>query len=190
MLPQVPRSATGLYQPVAAARPPEGPGSSNEAMNAARQHPGGSEPASQDDEWESLPHLDSTMLSHPSGGGAAPAVPPIQVKKYSLSHRDQGDLPTIRPQDVPSRAAVAPPVEDPGDHTFAGELPATSGGEQFEDLPTPVKGTPSLRDMGLDPDSEFAEDTNKGDGPRGMPTPGPGGEASVELSDADFEDLL
>ena len=84
----------------------------------------------------------------------------------------------------------SPPVEEPVDHTIAGELPGMPGGSQFEDLPTPVKGTPALRDLGFEPDSEFAEDTNKGDGPRGMPQPGAGGgDASVELSDADFEDL-
>ena len=95
----------------------------------------------------------------------------------------------MRSQDLPPRVAPSPPVEEPVDHTIAGELPAAVGGAQFEDLPTPVKGTP-VRDLGFEPDSEFAEDTNKGDGPRGMAQPTSGGtDASVELGDDDFEDL-
>ena len=169
------RSPTGLLPPIAGPRPGDG-----------RSTP----PEETDDEWESLPHLDSTMLAHP-GGVPAPVMPPVAVRKFSPNLRDHGDLPTVRPQDLPVRGASTPPVEEPVDHTIAGELPAI-GGPQFEDLPTPVKGTVAPRALGFerDSDSEFAEDTNKGDGPRGMAQPTAIGDPSVELSDDDFEDLL
>ena len=40
----------------------------------------GSESENKDEEWESLPHLDSTMLAHP-GGAPAPVMQPVPVKK-------------------------------------------------------------------------------------------------------------
>lgn len=112
----------------------------------------------------------------------------MSVKKPNAGLRDRGDLPTIRPNENPAAVAASLMADESPDHTLANaQVGGLPGSEQFEDLPTPVKG-PSLRDMGVATDSEFAEDTNKGDGPRGMPQPtSGGGDASVELSDDDFE---
>jgi hypothetical protein len=161
-----PRAATGLQVTISGTEPP--PGLGNE-------------------EWESLPHLDSTMLAHPSAGGStAPAAPPTAMRKPGAATRDAGDLPTIRPRDVPRKGGASSGHEEPAERTInEEELPAGTGGE-FEDLPTPVKG-PAVRDVALDSEGEFAEDTNKGDGPRGMTGPGP--DASLELNDDDFESL-
>jgi hypothetical protein len=206
MQPIAPRSATGLQQPV---RSPTGlmspiSGSRLDGRVPTTEEgnaPGGKSAAprqqqvitqaeNKDEEWESLPHLDSTMLAHPGGAPPPPVMPPVVVKKFSPHLRDHGDMPTIRPHDPPPpRLIPSAVVEEPVDHTLAGELPEIGGGSQFEDLPTPVKGTPALNDLGFEPDSEFAEDTNKGDGPRGMPQPGAAGDTSMELSDDDFEDL-
>jgi serine/threonine-protein kinase len=165
------RSLTGLQQPIPV------PHSSDGTIVPTKAGPG------PEDEWESLPHLDSTLLSHPSGGGAGPAVPPVAIKKPSPGLRDRGDLPTLQPAEV-----ARGPALEASDHTITnGELVTVPGASQFEDLPTPVKGTPAPRDLGFEADSEFAEDTNKGDGPRGMVHPG--GDASMELSDDDFEAL-
>ena len=172
--PIVPRP-TGLQAPIAVPRPSDG-----------TIIPSKSGPAP-DDEWESLPHLDSTLLSHPSGGaGVGPAVPPVAIKKPGPGLRDRGDLPTLQPGD----AVAERPGHELPDHTMTnGELLTVPAAAQFEDLPTPVKGTPVPRDLGFAADSEFAEDTNKGDGPRGMVQSPAGGDASVELSDDDFEAL-
>jgi serine/threonine protein kinase len=112
---------------------------------AAVQPPG-------EDEWEALPHLDSTMLAR---GGSLPVVLP----RSALPER-----PAPR-----SETPASGQKFDPLEHTMQTEErdPPTGSAELDDDLPTPVRGT-SLADMGLDSDSEFAEDTDKGDGPKGF----------------------
>ncbi len=111
---------------------------------AAVQPPG-------DDEWEALPHLDSTMLAR---AGSVPVVLP----RSALPER-----PTQRPEP----AAQPGQKFDPLEHTMATENLDPADALQDDDLPTPVRGT-SLADMGIEGDSEFAEDTDKGDGPKGF----------------------
>jgi hypothetical protein len=177
----MPRSPTGLQRPIAALRAPTG-AHAPISPSQPPADPGG-------EEWEDLPHLDSTMLAHPSGGGAGPAVPPVPARKPPTG-RDAGDLPTIRPQDVPRKGGASRGREEPAERTFNEEERAVAPGTgEFEDLPTPVKNTPAVRDVGVPPEGEFAEDTNKGGLPRGMARPPAGGEASVELDDEDFESL-
>lgn len=190
--PVAPRSPTGMLPPIAPRSStgllPQVPLRSPTGLQPALRSPEGS--AGKDDEWEDLPHLDSTILSHPSGGGAAvPAAPPAVAKRPSPVVRDRGDLPTIQPHEAAPAIGVSPRPEEAPDHTLANsDLAGLPGSAQFEDLPTPVKGTPALRDIGVASSSVFEEDTNKGDGPRGMPHPGPdGSDASVELNDDDFE---
>ena len=84
-----------------------------------------------------------------------------------------GSIPVVLPRSAlperPSRLDMkAIPQEkfDPLEHTLqtaeAGSTPVD------DDQPTPVRGT-SLADLGLGRESEFAEDTDKGDGPKGFP---------------------
>jgi hypothetical protein len=105
-----------------------------------------------EDEWEALPHLDSTMLSR---GGSLPVVLPRSALPERPSPRSE----------TPASGQKFDPLE----HTMQTEErdPPTGSAELDDDLPTPVRGT-SLADMGLDSDSEFAEDTDKGDGPKGF----------------------
>ncbi|MBL8635152.1 MAG: serine/threonine protein kinase [Myxococcales bacterium] len=111
---------------------------------AAVQPPG-------DDEWEALPHLDSTMLAR---AGSVPVVLP----RSALPERP---APRSEPAAQPGQKF------DPLEHTMATDHLDPAEGLQDDDLPTPVRGT-SLADMGLEGDSEFAEDTDKGDGPKGF----------------------
>ena len=143
------------------------------------------------EEWESLPHLDSTMISRGGSmpierpGPAAPA--PMQRSTLArLNVVDQGDMPTVPP---PLSAAPAP-VEEPPEHTLNTEeldLPAPSG--QFDDLPTPVKSGPALRDLGIDAQADFAEDTSKGGLPRGLSPNAHAVDAGQYLSDDDLETI-
>lgn len=132
---------------------------------AAVQPPG-------EDEWEALPHLDSTMLAR--AGSVQVALP-----RSALPER-----PAPRPEPP---TAPAGQKYDPLEHTMATEdLEAGKGGaEPDDDLPTPVRGT-SLSDMGIGSDSEFAEDTDKGDGPKGF---GKHPDPSLTFEDDDLEPL-
>jgi hypothetical protein len=151
---------------------------------------------SPDEEWESLPHLDSTMLSmsapaaRPSApaprsavAASRPAVPPPSRP------RDKGDMPTLPATRDPLFGGRSE-RDEPVDHTIASlhtsDFQLDTGPAPLDDEPTPVKGT-SLRDMGVEPSSEFAEDTNKGDGPRGVRGPRTLTGESLVIDDDDLE---
>jgi serine/threonine-protein kinase len=162
-----------------------------------------------EEEWEALPHLDSTMLSinaasarPPAAAGPRPApviprpaVPAPRLGSLSSAKalpRDRGDMPTLPAAPDPRiRPGIGPgmDLDDPGDHTFANlhtsDVQIEQASAPLDDLPTPVKGT-ALPDLGVDPSSEFGEDTNKGDGPRGMRQPRTV-TGSLTLEDDDLE---
>ncbi len=143
--PQVGRTPTAPPLAKSPVAPPEVKPTATPGRVAAVQPPG-------DDEWEALPHLDSTMLAR---AGSVPVVLP----RSALPER-----PTARAE------AIQPGQKfDPLEHTMQTEDmdPVTGQSELDDDQPTPVRGT-SLADMGIGADSEFAEDTDKGDGPKGF----------------------
>ncbi len=111
---------------------------------------------------------------------------------------DQGDLQTLPPGDpallakapAPAVAPSAASIEEPVENTLNTEeqnLPGSSG--QFDDLPTPVKNVPALRDLGIDSQADFAEDTSKGGLPRGLSPNAHQVDAGQYLSDDDLETI-
>lgn len=160
---------------------------------------------SDEDEWESLPHLDSTMMARGSEL-QIPARPPALVRPAAA--------PVARPQPIRGRREPAPaPIVDDYPTTPPSRM-VSSGGDGFEDEgpPTseqkaepitdasltappaltqaPAKAAPApveepvtlpksagvwpaaapgkLDDLGIDTSSDFAEDTDKGGGPKGF----------------------
>jgi hypothetical protein len=93
------------------------------------------------------------------------------------------------PERPPTRAELPAVGQkyDPLEHTMQTEEkdPPTASAELDDDLPTPVRGT-SLADMGISSDSEFAEDTDKGDGPKGF---GKHGDQSLTFEGDELETL-
>ncbi|MFO0576751.1 MAG: protein kinase [Polyangia bacterium] len=213
-LAQTPRPATTpplAASPSAAGRPATVPPSSRSPAprppsappRAVPPSPPAARPAqvitqgtSPDDEWESLPHLDSTMLSmnapaarppapapRPATATSRPVVPPLGRP------RDKGDMPTLPATRDPLFGGRSE-RDEPVDHTIASlhtsDFQLDTGPAPLDDAPTPVKGT-SLRDMGVEPSSEFAEDTNKGDGPRGVRGPRTLTGESLVIDDDDLE---
>ena len=145
--PQIGRTQTA--PPLAKAPPaPEPKPAPAPGRVAAIQPPG-------EDEWEALPHLDSTMLAR---AGSVPVVLP----RSALPARPTGRVDAIPP---------AGQKFDPLEHTMQTDdehmSPSVGDSPLDDDQPTPVRGT-SLSDMGLGTESEFAEDTDKGDGPKGF----------------------
>ncbi len=133
------------------------------------------------DDWEDLPHLDSTMISLGSSQHADRAAAPVRPAAVVT---DQGDLPTVPPQ--PSIFDV----EDDGQNTIANiahSITAPAG--QFDELPTPQKLPPALRDLGIDAHADFDEDTNKGGLPRGLNPSAHNVDAAQFLSDDDLEPI-
>lgn len=163
-----------------------------------------------DDEWEDLPHLDSTMIARAGGvqqqlersrsmhisrastaHADAAEMPKLErsrslnLSRAATAHADSGDMPTMPPKN--------PAHEDPIEHTLNTEsqdLPAAAPGQgQFDDLPTPVKNAPALRDLGIDAQSDFAEDTSKGGLPRGLSQNASHVDAGQYLTDDDLETI-
>jgi serine/threonine-protein kinase len=119
-----------------------------------------------DEEWEELPHLDSTMLARAS------SVPVVLPRSALPERPSRMDLKTI-PQEK----------FDPLEHTMQTEESGPSALD--DDQPTPVRGT-SIENVGHELESEFAEDTDKGDGPKGF---GKHGDTSVTFDGDDLEPL-
>ena len=203
-LPPVARGPVGAQAAPAAARAVESPSSGFGGMGNASAKPAPApaptprpavvtQAAGNQDEWESLPHLDSTMIA--LGQTATPKLPPKAAPAANpvLRHpapfrRDPGDMPTLSADQ--GRKAFGHSLADmePVDHTIANmadELRYKPA--QFEDLPTPVKGTQLGAKGAAQPLDDFEEDTNKGTAPHDMAHADDLVDASMELDDADLE---
>jgi serine/threonine-protein kinase len=156
--------------------------------------------AEQSDEWEALPHLESTMIARgalpidrppPRLGGAFPARHDGPSRFDPASRPDQRSPEPPGRQEPPLRPtlAAAPRVELPAERTVNSEEGSGSSGGQFDDLPTPVKDAPALRDLGIAAESDFAEDTSKGGLPRGLSEGAHNVDPSGYLSDDDIESV-
>ena len=160
-----------------------------------------------EDEWESLPHLDSTMMARgselaipprPTPGPVAPVRPRLQPQP--IAGRPVG---SARPAEPVARAPVVedfPTIPPSGLAEVPDELFEDDGATTSERTPEPVtdaalaapvlpaaapapaaaaqavapepvtqpKAPPVWDDLGINAHSDFAEDTDKGGGPRGF----------------------
>jgi serine/threonine-protein kinase len=197
------------------------------------------------EEWESLPHLESTMIARsappierPAPAPRAPTarhdqiplspapraptarhdqIPLSPAPRAPTARHDQIPLspapraPTARHDQIPLSPApraptsrhdqISPPAQPPAEpprpaaedmvertlNTEEENLPVAAG--QFEDLPTPVKNVPALRDLGIDSHSDFAEDTSKSGMPRGLSPHAHHVDAGQYLNDDDLEPI-
>ena len=168
-----------------------------------------------EDEWESLPHLDSTMMARGSELPIPPRptspVPPRQaVPVRPLASRAATpvapaveDYPTIPPSSLlpsaghgfeedgpPTSEQKAEPITDASltAPPALSQAPAKAAAPVDEPVTNPKSGQAwgtglpgKLDDLGIDTSSDFAEDTDKGGGPKGF-----GGAAAQNVDPSPF----
>lgn len=171
--PRIPAVKAAPVARVAAPLPPQPP-----AVPAQNLGPPLSE------EWENLPHLDSTLIARSSQPSQSVAIP--------TSARASMQLPRVGAGESKSEAVQSAPdfASDTTEQTFnteSQEFPLAAS--PFEDLPTPVTNRPALRDLGIDAHADFAEDTNKGGLPRGFSPDAHQVDAGQYLNDDDLEPI-
>lgn len=155
-----------------------------------------------EDEWESLPHLDSTMMAKGSElpippRPLAPAAPrqgaparPVSSRVATPAAPLVEDYPTIPPSSLqvsptggfdedgpPTSEQKAEPITDASLTAPPGlsQTPASAAHPAEDPVTQPKSGqawTAALPgkfdDLGIDTSSDFAEDTDKGGGPKGF----------------------
>ena len=156
-----------------------------------------------EDEWESLPHLDSTMMAR--GGEmqipprpTAPVMPrhaaplrPQPARPVTPAAPVMEDYPTIPPSSMAAAAAAGfdedgPPTSEQKAEPITdasltappalSQAPAKAAAVPVDEPVTLPKsnqawqpaGAGKLDDLGIDTSSDFAEDTDKGGGPKGF----------------------
>jgi serine/threonine-protein kinase len=170
-----------------------------------------------DEEWESLPHLDSTMMAR---GGELPIPPrpltpaaprqvapvrPVASRAVTPAAPAVEDYPTIPPSSLmpsgargfdedgpPTSEQKAEPITDASltapPALSQGPAKAAAAAAAEEPVTNPKSGQawqparPSgFDDLGIDTSSDFAEDTDKGGGPKGF-----GGAAAQDVDPAPY----
>ena len=118
---------------------------------------------------------------------------PVMTPKPAPVAAAQTPAPAPKPKAPTPPPKEAPSFEEHVEHTLNTEsqdmpVPAAPGA-QFDDEPTPVKKPPALRDLGIDSQSDFAEDTSKGGLPRGLSPNASHVDAGQYLTDDDLETI-